>query len=201
MKYNVAQIYENYWNRDVTDAEKVGWINTEQQFQNFQVLVDMLRESKVVLPGLTLHDAGCGTGELLHFLKQEELEPRHYLGTDIMPHAIKMAQVRFPSHDFKQYDLVKPGMLDIRSDVTMAVGALGFHKPRVVEKILNHLWENTTCALAFNTWWELSDFYLYSEHMVQLQKCVNRFLRGKLYHQRLGTEYGQPLEAAFVVFR
>lgn len=204
MDFEVDKVYANMRAMGTTASEKLGWTDPELQRQNFRLLTGMLKDVSAPLPGLSLHDAGCGTGDLVAFLQEEKLEPRSYVGTDFTAESLTIARERFPSHDFRQLDLVPRSYTSSqcpKADVTLAFGVLAYHKPRVVESILNHLWENTACVLGFSCWWNLDERYLYGEHIMQLRKCVNRFLRGKQAHQKLGTEYGQPTESLFVVCR
>lgn len=204
VNYDVAKTYENMRATADTDASKLGWTTAELQQQNFTLLTGMLQDLRIPLPGLRLHDAGCGTGDLLAFLKQKEMEPRQYIGTDFTQASLEIAKSRFPSHDFLQMDLLpygyKPPMMP-QADVTLVFGALAYHKPRDVEAMLNNLWYHSTVALGFNTWWQLHEGYVYHESIEQLRKCINRFLRNKQVHRKLGDEYGQPTEALFVVYR
>jgi SAM-dependent methyltransferase len=203
--YNdVARVYADMRAAGVTNVEKLGWTNAEIQQQNFTLITDMIKDVHAPLPGLRLHDAGCGTGDLLAFLQRTEQEPREYVGTDFTKESIDIAKERFPSKVFIHCDLLprgyKPGICP-QADVTVAVGSLAFHKPRDVEALLNRLWERTTAVLAFNTWWQLDERYIYHQHIEQLRKCINRFLRNKQVHRKLGDEYDQPTEALFIVYR
>ncbi len=200
MNYDVATVYASMRSMGTSEAEKLGWTSTDLQRQNYGLVVSMLRDVSVVLPGLTLHDAGCGTGDLLSFLKEVKLEPRQYIGTDFTAESIMLARDKHPSHDFRQMDLLRPVTCPT-TDVTIIMGALAYHKPRDVEKLLNKLWDHSRCAFAFNTWWQLDSRYFYNESIEQLRKCVRRFLRGKQVHELMGSEYGQPTEAIFVVYR
>lgn len=197
---DVPRVYAHLRATAPSDVEKLGWLKVEWQQQNFQLMIDMLRDIHAPLPGLTLHDAGCGTGDLLTFLQKTEQEPRHYIGTDFTDESLDVARQRFPSHNFLRCDLWS-NLVIPKTDVTLTLGTLAYHKPRVVEDILNNLWDNTSCALGFNTWWDLPSHYLYAENISQLRKCINRFLRGKQVHQQLGTTYGQPTEAVVMVYR
>lgn len=204
MNFDVKKAYEVYRTTGTDEVTKLGWTAAELQQQNYQLLTGMLHDLHIPLPGLKVHDAGCGTGHLLAYLKRTEQEPRYYVGTDFMQESLDIARERFPSHDFFLADMMPHGYqpsVTPRVDVTLVFGSLAFHKPRDVEAILNRLWEHSTVALAFNTWWVLDKSYLYFEHIEQLRKCVNRFLRNKQVHQMMGIEYGQPTEALFVVYR
>jgi SAM-dependent methyltransferase len=60
-------------------AQGVHWASRGRQYARFElfkrILGDLLPESSVV-------DAGCGFGDLYHYLKAEDLLPRHYIGVD-----------------------------------------------------------------------------------------------------------------------
>lgn len=199
MSFDVPNIYRELRKIDGPDAVRQGWTEKVLQQQNFALAVQFLEQSNVVLPGLTLHDAGCGVGDLLKYLQDNKLEPRQYIGSDFTLASVTEAGFRFPSHDFRHIDLTGPILPKV--DVTVVMGTLAYHRPRVVERMLANLWEHTTCAMVFNTWWELKANFLYADQIEALRKCVHRFLRGKQWNNRLGTDYGQPTEAIFVVYR
>ena len=52
----------------------------------------------------TIADVGCGTGHLLHYLR-EQAEFGKATGFDFSPEAIKIAKGLFPSFDFYEFDI------------------------------------------------------------------------------------------------
>jgi SAM-dependent methyltransferase len=211
----VQRIYENYRAQGASEAQRVGWNSRAVQQQNFDTVLG------ITLPllekhgharvddgwrKLSIHDAGCGTGDLL-----ATLEARggvgHYLGTDFFEPSLRDAQLRFPARGnvvFGMLDVLRsPMQLFPRADVTFCFGALAFHPPRHVETILHNLWNTSQFGLGFITWWDLPPHYVYAEHIEQLRKCVSRFLResrAKEVVKRIG-DYGDPTEAAFVLVK
>ena len=54
------------------------------------------------LNGQSVIDVGCGTGTLLDYLT-----PKDYLGVDVNPDFIKLAQEKYPTYEFKVLDMIK----------------------------------------------------------------------------------------------
>ena len=85
-------------------AEKGGWSATQPhevhhwgsrrgQTRRFEALAESLGPG---LRGGTVADVGCGCGDFAAFLQEAGLVPREYVGYDIVPDFIDVAQQRFP---------------------------------------------------------------------------------------------------------
>lgn len=210
----VKRIYENYLSHGASDAQRVGWNSREVQLENYHIVLDALaalmqkhrgRDLDQLWRTLSVHDAGCGTGDLLDTL-QVRGGVGYYLGTDFMPQTMKLARQRFPERSdvrFAVLDLLNsPKEYFPTADVTLCFGALAFHPPRKIEELLHRLWGASQVGLGFITWWNLTPDYVYFEHIEQLRKCVSRFLResrAKEVVQRHG--YGDKTEAAFCLIK
>jgi len=182
-----------------TGAKMVGWNSMADQQKNFATIVEAVEQHGAPLQGLTLHDAGCGNGALLTYLKSVNKEPRGYIGTDLLPLYVAAAGKAHPGSRFEMRDLMVQQVP--KADITVTIGALAFHKPRAVEALLPRLWEATGCVLAFTTWWNLDKTYVYHEHIDQLRRCILRFVKGKNHTFIDGPKYGQAQDAIFVVTR
>lgn len=208
----VRQIYRNYLNRGACDAQRVGWNSPEVQQENYRVVLDAMetllqrhREQNFTWRTLSIHDAGCGTGDLLDAL-QARGGVGCYLGTDFTPQSVELARQRHPERSdarFATFDLLNaPEAHFPNADVTLCFGALAFYPPRKVEELLHRLWNSSQVGLGFITWWNLTSDYVYFEHIEQLRKCVSRFLRkSKAKEVVQQHDYGDKTEAAFCLVK
>lgn len=205
MDYNIKRIYEQYQQTGHDSATRQGWSSAATQQANFKAMLDALQTLQLPLAGLSVHDVGCGFGDFYGVL-QAAGGVQSYLGTDIDPHAIAAALLQHPKGDFRTKDVRTPwpaDMGDMRRDVVLAMGALAFYRPRVVEETLHRLWADTKVALGFMTWWNLDKTYVYAEHAQALQKVIRRFLREvkpSQVFERIG-DFAEKTDALFVVLK
>lgn len=201
IKFDVSVVYNALRQKGSTPEAQLGWEGDTQQ-RNFQLLVDTFEELGLPPSGLSLHDAGCGHGDLLAFLRERQLAPALYIGTDFNPDALTTAsKLQSLNAIFQRADMTKAVP---SADITVALGSLAFHAPRVIERILHNLWARTNVALCFTTWWQLSDEFISHADTPQLQKCINRFVREarpSVQVQKAGESYGVPTERFFVLLK
>ena len=191
----VYRQYLVYRESNEDPARKLGWNDAEAQQRNFKVVLDMLPPLK----DLTVHDAGCGHADLLDVINARG-GCKEYIGSDFVATTLNKALELHPEAKLLGLDLAVHKLPQV--DLTLCFGALAFHKPRKVEEMLHRMWDASKVGIGFISWWNLDKNYVYHEHAAQLQKCIRRFLkqtRGKVT-ERIG-DYGEPMEAAFVVLR
>jgi hypothetical protein len=199
----VRQVYQRF-DAKTLPAQRVGWRDPETQHTNFRVALDMVSQH-VSLSECSLHDVGCGLGNL-HDALIARGGVKSYLGSDFIESNILQAR-----RDYPQNSLPYPAAHEVRdvrihnlpdADITLCLGMLAFHPPKVVEALLHRMWRHTRRALCFTTWWQLGPGYDYHELMPELRWRVRAFLTesGGLTLERLG-DYGAPEEACFLVLR
>ena len=69
------------------NSRGVHWNSTHSQEKRFEVLLSFIKEEN-----FSLVDAGCGFGDLYHFLKTKEIDIESYIGLDLSPSMVKIAQ-------------------------------------------------------------------------------------------------------------
>lgn len=184
----------------LTGPASLGWSSPEAQQTNFRLLLDLAEDVGGPLTGRTVHDAGCGHGDLLPHLI--ERGAGYYTGTDLMAAPLEIARRKWggtPSATFLQRDLLRDPVPD--AAVTLVFGALAYHPATNVERLLERLWERTTGTLAFITWWKLPKEIRGHRETKETQKVIESFVRrrGETYTRRI--DYGIPHEAMFAVAR
>ena len=65
----------------------VHWNSKHSQEKRFEVLSSFIQEKD-----FSLVDAGCGFGDLYFYLKDKEIGCTHYIGLDLSPSMVKIAQ-------------------------------------------------------------------------------------------------------------
>lgn len=110
-----------------------------------QLVADIDIERKTIL------DAGCGMGDLLPYL-YTNANKFNYLGIDITPEFIEIAQKRYSGHTFQVGDPFD-GSLHQNFDVIISCGVMNHNSPRWIEErkaMIAELFSHTNEALAFN---------------------------------------------------
>lgn len=83
------------------DAKYYDYINSNLQYEDIDLYVDLVREYKP----LSVCELACGTGRILSNLKQYVDK---CVGIDISDDMLKIARSKFPKIDFIQGDMCKP---------------------------------------------------------------------------------------------
>lgn len=188
---DIKQVYADYAKNGLDSAQQLGWNNLETQDKYMNLMVKLV-DHHVPLKGRSIHDAGCGYGDLITYLeKVRGPHPSLYVGTDLMGASITEAKKRHPDHLFAQADLLTtpaPG-----ADVTICMGALAFHKAPDAMKLLENLWAQSRLALAFNCWWNLTPAYVGYWEAHKLQKRVQSWLNGKMTYMLSGYDRSEVM--------
>lgn len=176
---DIKKVYEDYAKQGNDAAQQLGWNNLETQDRYMRLMVEELVAKHIDLRGKTIHDAGCGYGDLLNYLPKVTGSDlfAQYMGTDLMPASVEEAKKRHPQYRFWSADLLKDVVP--YADVTICMGALAFHRADNAMLLLERLWEKSREALAFNCWWDLTPAYVGYWENQKLQKRVTQWLKSK----------------------
>ncbi len=104
------------------NEKSLGWSKNKQEirFHNLCRFFDTTNKS--------LLDIGCGFGDLLKYLKANNIHPKEYTGIDLMPQFIKVAK---QEHQEDQYNFINTDFNEFYSerkefDLIIASGIFGF---------------------------------------------------------------------------
>lgn len=94
----------------------LGWESREAQYKRFAVLAQ-----NIDLNGKSLLDVGAGLGDLYHFLTQGLHWSLEYVGTDILPEMVRMAeqqavQIKLPDGVNASYKFLNTDIFDGKSN-------------------------------------------------------------------------------------
>ena len=113
-KRAVVAHYESRLREHGPTARGMDWRDERSQALRFAMLVDGLE-----LAGRSLHDVGCGSGELYAFLRERGLDV-DYRGSDLSEAMILAARARHPGVTFEHADLLHDELAP--SDVLVTSG-------------------------------------------------------------------------------
>jgi SAM-dependent methyltransferase len=129
---------------------KNGWAPGNQVY-NFKALLRLPQMTGVPLRGKSVLDVGCGTGDLVKFLRQEKIS--RYIGVDIYQPSLEQARKQYPDEIFIEGDLLNNVVTDT-VDYAFCSGALtiklSVDNYDFLEAMIAKMWELTRIGLAFN---------------------------------------------------
>ena len=179
----------------------LGWESSEGQHQNFRLMLGMLERLIGPIAGLSVHDAGCGHGDLIPHLRERAIGA--YLGTDFMEEPLVIARKRYkwagPMVNFMRFDLLRG--IPPKADISILAGTLAYHTPDDAEAILESVWARTGKAMAFHSWWGMPRQYEAHKMVRETQRRIERFLRLRAKQSERLLEYGPAFEALFALSR
>jgi SAM-dependent methyltransferase len=194
---DIKQVYKEYAAKGQDDATKLGWNDKPTQDLYMGLMVKLVSDH-MDLRGKTVHDAGCGYGDLIpHLEKVVGHAPiASYIGTDLLEESVAEAAKRYTGYHFFQRDLLVDDVP--KADVTICMGALAFHRAENVVTLLDRLWAASSTVLAFNCWWNLTPAYVGYWQAHKAQKRVQSWLKNKQAAMLSGYD---PSEAMFLVVK
>ena len=89
--------YEKSINKYGISARGVHWNSQYTQYKRFEVLTSFIKDE---IKELSIIDAGCGFGEYLVYLIDNDLKPASYMGIDCENKMVEIASKRFLNPSF-----------------------------------------------------------------------------------------------------
>lgn len=181
--------------------EALGWHTAEAQHANFRHLVALAVQVGGPLAGQTVHDAGCGHGDLIPYLRAQHIGG--YVGSDFMAEPLVIARQKWAGEafpvQFVQLDLLRGPLPEV--DVSFLAGTLAYHQPDDVETILERVWACTRRTIAFHSWWGVPREYAAYRITRETQRRIENFMRRRGKTRARLLDYGPSFEALFALSR
>ena len=89
----IKEYYLPKLQHEKSESKCLGWENEQAQELRFEIL------ERVIFPGASILDVGCGLGNLYDYLKNREYSFK-YTGVDILPQMIEPAKKKNPQAEF-----------------------------------------------------------------------------------------------------
>lgn len=111
---SILRHYNGLFKRYGTNHKSLGWLKGKQNFR-FEIVsqIGSFNNTSVL-------DVGCGFGDFYGFLKKKKFNG-DYLGVDINPQFIEIAEKKFPKINFEVRDIQK-NKLEKKFDWVVAIG-------------------------------------------------------------------------------
>lgn len=107
----------------LTSAKSIGERDDQRDFRFF----DQLFQRVIIQPDCSILDIGCGKGEVIDYLSLRfpDINNYNYLGIDIVPAFITVAQQKFPLKNFQINNFINPFFdPENKFDIVLALGVL-----------------------------------------------------------------------------
>lgn len=170
------------------------------QHRRFRILTEIADLNDVVVL-----DYGCGTGELLDYLKTQGISIQNYIGVDIVPEFLEIARAKFPQYNF----IEGPGIQDLKFDFALISGVFNnkLDDNRAFwQKTISSLYSSCRRGIAFNLMSNYVD-YFDPELFYESPEEVFRFIKNNVspyvtLRHDFDTKPGTiPFEFAIYVYR
>ena len=102
-------------------ARAVGWDSEASQWTRFSVAIQ-----GADLNGKTVMDIGCGLADFYRFLKSRGITVGQYIGVDINPKLLAIAQEKFPEAHFEKRNILLEPFSHQVCDIAVMNGVLNF---------------------------------------------------------------------------
>lgn len=139
------QSYQKSFAKHGAKPQALQWLSSEAAQVRYQNLLADLK-----LDGKSILDIGCGFGDIIPHI-QAKAKKFRYLGIDIVPEFIKVAQNRYPNCQFQQGDYTK---IISPHDIILCSGVLNNkvtgNQYQYRQNAINIMFDHAQEALAFN---------------------------------------------------
>ncbi len=147
------ETYRDYFSQKISKhgdrLAALDYGSAESQRRKFDVMIGGIRPATRPLSFL---DLGCGFGDFLPYLRRRRVPIRSYLGIDLVPDAVAIAQRKHPEGRFRVRDILHEG-LPGRYDYAVANGIFYVRAPDSeahMERTVEALWDHCRIGVLFN---------------------------------------------------
>lgn len=182
----------------VNDPRTIASGSPDRHWKRFQTLCDIAQLGGKTLQGARILDLGCGTGDLVQFLADKNVDVE-YTGYDINPFLIEAARNRFPQKTFEVKDILQESMPEF--DYIIGQAVFNFKLENIdnfefVKSMLRRCYEQSTEGVAFDFISTYADFHPDYAYPYSPEEM---FSFGKTLTKRVTLRHDQPL-FEFVIY-
>jgi hypothetical protein len=125
-------------------AKGLNWNSTKTQQVRFEVIYSLIKSE---LAKATIIDAGCGFGDLYHFLSQKGVVAQRYIGYEAIAEFASYAKAS-TNQTIVQKDILKDPLE--KADIYIASGSLNILKPFEAAQFLHNCFAHSKVGFVFN---------------------------------------------------
>ena len=144
----IRAYYEKNMGENIPDYKVLGWESREAQYARFSVLSE-----NVDLEGKKILDVGCGLGNMLDFLKLNNINA-DYTGVDILEKMVERARIKNPDGRFLCMDIFVTQNFDTcLFDIVYASGIFNLNLENnmaFLQRALEKFFMLSGCMVAFS---------------------------------------------------
>jgi len=143
-KHN-KEFYQKSINKYGISSLGVHWNSKHSQYKRFEILTKFIKKD---IKSSTVVDVGCGFGEYYKYLELNNMLPKKYYGFDCEKDMIDICQKRFPTHNFKQQNILTDNLID--ADYYICSGALNLLNLEEIYTFITKCYKASNKAFLFN---------------------------------------------------
>lgn len=136
--------YKKAYNEHGISAKGLHWTSKQTQYKRFEVITNSLEN----IHNRTLLDIGCGFGDYLIYLFENNIKIKDYLGIDIEEFMIDICKNRFKEYKFLKCNILKDKIPIY--DYLICSGALNILEKNDFKKAIKNCFKNSNNAFIFN---------------------------------------------------
>lgn len=155
----VKALYDSNIEEFGLDAKSVGWGTKEKQYLRFKKLLEVVENKD---EPFSINELGCGYGELVKFMEEEQFAFSKYRGYDISEKMIHAAQQYISN---TKTELLVQDKVSKAADYTVTSGIFNvmFDEEKsqwidYIKRTLNQMFEHSRKGIAFNLLTKYVDF-------------------------------------------
>jgi SAM-dependent methyltransferase len=168
MKKEIESYYHDKLSEFGTGAQGVGWKNETVQYKRFEQLCQVIADDTK----FSINDLGCGTGELLLYLRKQAYSDFTYYGYDVLENMIGLASERFRDTAGATFKHLAPGENPATCDYTVASGIFNLKYDETENSWIKYITTTlatmnqvSTRGFSFNMLTSYSDKHLMEPHL------------------------------------
>jgi SAM-dependent methyltransferase len=155
-------------------AKKVHWANRSRQLIRFKVMIDLISDTLIES---TVVDAGCGLGDLYHYLKEQELEPKKYIGVDTHLNMVALAKER-TNQEIIHADILKESLP--QADYYLCCGGMNILDRFETLLFIKQMLRFSTKGVIFNILKGEDNKGIYNKYTLEDMKKLLLFFQGEI---------------------
>lgn len=156
----IVEFYERKVDQYGDSFDAVGWGSRESQQRRFQVLAEIAN-----LRGAAILDIGCGLGDFYGYLREQGIDVQ-YVGYDLSPKMVGVAQAKFPGVSFEAKDILAE-KVEGAFDYVFASGTFNLRiedSEKVLKAMISRMYGIARRGVGFNAMSAYADYFNEAEY-------------------------------------